>query len=241
MQIDIGRERHAARVDRQDRLATLPVGAVHRHTAVEAAWAQQRLVEVIGAVGRRDDDHRLARVEAIHLDEQLVECLLALVVGGQAGAALAAHRVDLVDEDDARRGLLGLVEEIAHTACADADQHLDELGAGHREEGHTRLACHGARQQRLTGARRANQQDALRNLAAEPLELLRRLEELDDLFKLGLRLVHPRDIREGRAGAVLHDELGAAAPEVEDVLLALRRPPREPEEQRRPAPQSAGC
>jgi len=39
-------------------------------------------------------------------------------------------RVDLVDEDDARRVLLGLAEEVAHARRADADEHLDELGAG---------------------------------------------------------------------------------------------------------------
>ena len=43
------------------------------------------------------------RVEAVHLDQDLVERLLALVVAAaQAGAALAADGVDLVDEDDAR-------------------------------------------------------------------------------------------------------------------------------------------
>ena len=56
-----------------------------------------------------------SQLEAVHLDEQLVERLLALVVAPtQAGAAMAADRVDLVHEDDARRRLLGLLEEIAH-------------------------------------------------------------------------------------------------------------------------------
>ena len=42
-------------------------------------------------------------VEAVHLDEQLVERLLALVVAAaEAGAAVAADGVDLVDEDDRR-------------------------------------------------------------------------------------------------------------------------------------------
>jgi len=43
-----------------------------------------------------------------------------------AGAAFAADGVDLVDEDDARRDALGLVEQIAHAAGADADEHFDE-------------------------------------------------------------------------------------------------------------------
>ena len=42
-------------------------------------------------------------VEAVHLDEQLVERLLALVVAAaEPGAAMTADGVDLVDEDDRR-------------------------------------------------------------------------------------------------------------------------------------------
>jgi hypothetical protein len=54
-------------------------------------------------VRRGDQDDAAAGVEAVHLDEQLVQGLLALVVPAAegAGAALAADRVDLVDEDDA--------------------------------------------------------------------------------------------------------------------------------------------
>ena len=44
-------------------------------------------------------------------------------------AAVATDRVDFVDEDDARRVLLGLVEHVAHAAGADTDEHLDEIGA----------------------------------------------------------------------------------------------------------------
>ena len=55
------------------------------------------------------------RLEAVHLDEQLVQRLLALVVAAaEAGAAVTADGVDLVDEDDAGRVLLALLEQVAH-------------------------------------------------------------------------------------------------------------------------------
>jgi hypothetical protein len=95
-----------------------------------------------------------AGFEAVHLDQQLVERLLALVVAAaQPRAALTAHRVDFVDEDDARRMLLGLLEHVAHARRADADEHLDEVGAGNREKRHLGLAGDRLRQQRLAGAR----------------------------------------------------------------------------------------
>ena len=82
-------------------------------------------------------------------------------------AALAADGVELVDEDDRRGGLLGLVEQVAHAGGADADDHLDELRRREREERHLGLAGDRARQQRLAGARRAGQQDALGDRRAE--------------------------------------------------------------------------
>ena len=132
---------------------------------------------------------------------------------------MAADRVDFVDEDDAGRVLLALLEHVAHAAGADADEHLDEVGAGDGEEGHVGLAGDGARQQRLTGARRADQQAALRDLAAEALELLRVLQELDDLLELDFGLVdaghvvegHPADLSRSAAGPALAEAHGLAA------------------------------
>ena len=51
---------------------------------------------------------REREIEAVHLDQQLVQRLLALLVGVTArSAASAPHRVDLVDEDDAAAVLRG--------------------------------------------------------------------------------------------------------------------------------------
>jgi hypothetical protein len=98
--------------------------------------AQQGRVEDVGAVGRGDEDHAGAGVEAVHLHQQLVERLLALVVAAaHAGAAVPADGVDLVDEDDAGAVLLRLLEQVAHPAGADADEHLDEVRAGDRKNG----------------------------------------------------------------------------------------------------------
>lgn len=102
------------------------VGPVHQHLAVEAAGTQQRLVEGFGAVGGGEDDQPDRAVEAVHLREQLVEGLLALVVAadGAADAARAAQRIELVDKDDGRRLPAG---QLAHTGRTHADEHLDKL------------------------------------------------------------------------------------------------------------------
>src|SRR5205814_9716520 len=108
--------------------------------------------------------------------------LLALVVtAAEAGAAVAPDGVDLVHEDDARAVLLGLLEQVAHARGADAHEHLHEVRAGDREERDARLTRDRAGEQGLAGARRAVEQDALRDARAEGLELLRVCEELLDL------------------------------------------------------------
>ena len=221
VQVDVRRHRLALRVHREDPLAALEVGRVHGDLAVEAARAQQRGVEDVGAVGGRDEDDVRVDVEAVHLDEHLVERLLALVVpAAHAGAAVAADGVDLVDEDDRRGVLLGLVEQVTDAAGADADEHLDEVRAGDRVERHARLTGDRAGEQRLAGPGRAVQQHALGDLGADGLELGRLREELLDLLELLDRLVDTRDVRERDLRGLLVDQLGLRLAEAHDARAA---------------------
>ena len=98
-----------------------------------------------------------------------------------------------------------------------------------REELRAGLVGHGLGQQRLAGAGRAVQQDALRDLGAERVEALRVAQEVDDLLQLRLGLVGagdvgPRDRADSESG-----------------LISLRLGPRHqlqrpPEEEARSAP-----
>ena len=197
LQLHVRRQLQPLQVDAQDIDAPLLVRPVHQHLAVEPPGPQQRRVEDLRPVGRRQDDDRHRAVEPVHLRQQLVERLLLLVLPAHRdGAAGPAQRVQLVDEDDARRRLARLLEQVAHAGGADADEHLDELGAVGGEERHARLAGHRAGQQRLAGARRADQQDAARDVRAQPGELVRPLQEIDDLVQFVLRLVDAGDVVE---------------------------------------------
>ena len=198
VEADVVGQRLALGVDVEDRLAALEVGLVDHDLAVEAPGPQQRRVEDVGPVGGGDEDDAGAGVEPVHLDQQLVEGLLALVVAAaHAGAAVAADGVDLVDEHDGGRRLLGLLEQVADPAGADADEHLDEVGARDGEERHAGLAGHGPGEQGLAGARRAVEQHALGDAGADGLEAGGVLQELLDLLQLLDRLVAAGDVGEG--------------------------------------------
>jgi hypothetical protein len=206
----------------EDRGRGLHVRRLDRDLPVEAARAQQRRVEDVGPVGGRDEDDVRLDVEAVHLDQQLVQRLLALVVAAaEARAAVPADGVDLVDEDDRRRVGLGLLEQVADPAGADADEHLDEVRAGDRVERHAGLAGDGPGEQRLAGTGLAVEQHALGDLRADRLELGGLGEELLDLLQLLDRLVRAGDVGEGHLGHVLADQPARDLPK---FITRSRRP-----------------
>ena len=153
VKIDVLGERHRPGVDLENLASSELVGRGDVHAAVESPRSQERGIEDLGSVRGREHDDPGARVKPVHLGQDLVERLLALIVtaGGKAAPAVPADGVELVDEDDRRRGLLGLLEEIADSRGADPDDHLDELRRRHGEERNSGLPGHRARQQRLAG------------------------------------------------------------------------------------------
>ena len=155
-------------MDSQDLLAAADIRLVDEHLPVEPPGTKQRRVQYLGPVGGAHDDDALARVEPVHFGEQLVQRLLALLVAAQRALhARFAERVELVDEDDARRFRFGLGELIAHARGADADEHLHELRAAQAEERHLGLPGDRFRQQRFSCPWRTDEQHAFRNAPAE--------------------------------------------------------------------------
>ena len=215
-------------MDAKDLLAPFHVGLVDQHLPIEPARAEQRGVEHFGSVRRAHDDDALARVEAVHLREQLVQRLLALFMAADRTLdADFSQRVELVDENDARRLRFGLLKEIADAGGTYADEHLDEFGSAQAEERHVRLAGNGAGEQRLAGPRRADEQHAFRDPAAEVGVLLRVLEELDDLLQFFFRFVDAGDVREPNLHFIVGVNLRAAARERHDAAFRAAHPPEE--------------
>ena len=181
----------------QDLFAAHDVRVRHHDLPVETARAQQRRVEHVRTVRGGDQDDAFIGLEAVHFDEQLVEGLFAFVIAAaKTCTTVPANGVDFIDEDDARRVLLGLLEHVAHTAGADTHEHFNEIGARDREERHIGLSGDRPCQQRLTGARRADQQHATRDATAQTLELLRIAQEVDDFLEIFLCLIHTGHVLE---------------------------------------------
>ena len=101
----------------EDLFATHLVGGRHHHTAIESARAQQRRIEHLGSVGGGQHDDTFGAGEPVHLGEDLIQGLLALVVSahGTSTGSGPADGIDLIDEDDGGGHGLGLREQITHS------------------------------------------------------------------------------------------------------------------------------
>ncbi len=71
-------------MDREDRLTSRNVGRRDEHLSVEATGAKKRRVEILEPVGGGHDDDLVTGVEAVELDEQLVQSLVVLPMDGAA-------------------------------------------------------------------------------------------------------------------------------------------------------------
>ena len=217
-EIDVRSRLHLAGVHGENLGPAFEIGERHADRPVEPAGAGQGRVEHVGPVGRGDDDDLVGRVEAVHLDENRVERLLAFVMsaGREPTASSTTDRVDLVEEDDARGVLLGLLEEVSHSTRTHADEHLDEVGTGDREERHVGLARDRLGEQRLAAAGESFEQHAPGNSSAESLESLGVLEEGDQFLDLLLGFLHPGHVLEGDVHGVLGLDPVAALAEVSE-------------------------
>ena len=215
VQVHVLRQMLVAGVDLQNGLAAPDVGQAHIHLPVETAGTEQGVIQNVGTVGGRHDDDALVAAEAVHLHKQLVQGLLALVMSAaQAAASLAAHGVDLVDEDDGGSHLLGLVKQVADTACAHAHIQLHKVGAGDGQKLNVCLACHSLCQQGLAGARRANQQHALGDAGAHGGIGFRVLQKVHDLRQLFLLFLAAGNVVEGLFVLLLAAQTGAGLAEL---------------------------
>ena len=185
-------------MDFQDLLPALDVGKAHVDLTVEPSGTKERRVQNVRAVGGSQDHYAFVGSKAVHLHQELVQCLLPLVVSAaHACAALAAHGVDLVDKDDGGRGPLGLLKEVPDAACANAHIELHEVRAGNGQKAHPRLAGNSLGKEGLAGARRAHQQHALGDAGADGDEFLGVFQDLHDLLELLLLLVSSGHVLEG--------------------------------------------
>mmetsp|Transcript_15164 Transcript_15164/g.41584 ORF Transcript_15164/g.41584 Transcript_15164/m.41584 type:complete len:334 (+) Transcript_15164:407-1408(+) len=188
---------------RQDDLEpAVGVRHLYTHDPVETPWPEQGLVQDLWPVCRGDHDHWPVCVpgaQTVHGGEELVERLLRFIASAQrlGGApARAPNRVDLVDEDDARRELPCAIEKLADARRPTAHEELDELRCCDTDEREVRLRSARASEERLTCPWRPHKKEAARNARAEGGVQPRVVEDLDCFPNLGFGFLGTREVSE---------------------------------------------
>ena len=115
-------------MDGQDIGAALAVWRVYHDRPVETPRPQERRIEDVRTVGRRQDDHAFCAGEAVHLSQDLIQRLFALIVTAERiRAARAPDGVYLVDEDDRGGDFTCFRKQLAHPTGSHAHDHFNEL------------------------------------------------------------------------------------------------------------------
>ena len=113
----------------KDCFPTHNVGRANLHAAVKTTRTKQRRIENVGTVCSRNKDNGIVFFKTIHLNKQLVEGLLALIMtAANTRATLTSYGVDFVDKHDGRSSMFCLLKEVAHARCAHAYKHFNKVG-----------------------------------------------------------------------------------------------------------------
>src|SRR5258707_1325954 len=100
--VDIFPEQNLARVNLQDALASPNVRTRNYDTPIKSSGSKQGRIQNVRPIRRSDQDHAVVRFKPVHLYQQLIQGLLALVMSAaEARPAMATNGVNLVNEDDA--------------------------------------------------------------------------------------------------------------------------------------------
>src|SRR5690606_2342410 len=219
--VHVGGQRHFAHVYFQNLLATTDVRQADHHLTVKTARTQQSGVQYVRTVGSSNDQYALAGFKTVHFNQQLVECLFALIVTtAQTSTTLTAHGVNFVDKDDARRLLLGGLEHVANAGSTHTHKHFHEIRTGNAEERHFGFASNGTSQQGFTGTGRANHQDTAGDTATQTLEASRVTQEIHQFLYIFLGFVATSNVGKGNWVSVLVQQTRTRLAKAECPALA---------------------
>mmetsp|Transcript_34560 Transcript_34560/g.55751 ORF Transcript_34560/g.55751 Transcript_34560/m.55751 type:complete len:456 (-) Transcript_34560:86-1453(-) len=186
LKVNVIRELHVLGVNAQAFHAARLVRHADVDLAVETTEATQGWVDGVRTIRSRHDYNVCARFETVHESEELRNnTTLYFAIDF---VTLRGDGIDLVDEDDRWRVLLGLSKGFAQIVLRLSGHLRHDFGAVNKEEKGTSLVGYRARNQGLARARRAKHEHTPGRLDAKRLEKTwvsqRKLDNLADLCKL---------------------------------------------------------
>ena len=185
----------------QDLFSSLQIRQFHRDSPVKTSRTKEGRIQGIRTVGRCQDDNTFRTVKSIHLGQQLVQCLLSLIVAADIAVTLFTDRINLIDKYDTRCFFVRLFEQVTHFCGTHTYEHLHELRSGDGEKRYVCLTGYCFCKQGFTGPRRTYQQRSLRHLCTDILIAFRMVQIIYDLCQQLFRFIltcHIRELDTGR-------------------------------------------
>src|SRR5437899_3551887 len=220
LEVDVFCKRHLTAAQTQNRRAIGCAGFGEAHDIVEPPAAQERRLDPFGPAGGGQKNHAFDVAQAVDLARQVTQNPLVDVRARARlliGADLWRDRVDRIEEQQARRRSARLLEDFAKRLLRLAEPFRVQLRAVDADERQLLLTRQRARDRGLPGARRSDEQDAVRRREAERpvkiveiVEIVADVRVLDDRLEQLLHVVKSADRCE-RRGAALDEELARRA------------------------------
>ena len=197
VQIDIRVQCLSFAVDFQNGNTSVLIRIIDGYLTVKPSGTQKGGVQYIPSVGGGHDNYTLIYRKAVHLNQQLIQCLLAFIMSAaEAGTAVTADSVDLINKHNGRRDFFCLFKKVADPACTDTDKHFNKITAADGEERNSGFTCNSFGKQCFPCTWRADKQDALWNSGAGFNIIFGVFQEIHHFLKFFLFFICSGNIRE---------------------------------------------
>ena len=112
----------------QDLFSSLNIRSSNHNLPVKTSRTQDGRIQNIHTVGSSHNDDSFIYTKTIHLYQQLIQCLLSLIVSAaHTGTTSSCNCVNLIDKDDTWSILFCFFKQITHTGCTHTYEHFHKI------------------------------------------------------------------------------------------------------------------
>lgn len=133
--IKIGWKRKIEKMKIEDMLEEENIRVRKKEMKVEKERKKERRIKKVGKVGGRNKDDRLIGLKKVNIEKKMIESMLEIVIEEEKkGEKMKEKRIDLIDEDNEGRIIIGMLKNIEEEDWEEKEENLKEVRKGNGEE-----------------------------------------------------------------------------------------------------------
>lgn len=135
IEIKIGWKRKIEKMKIENMLEEENIRVRKKEMKVEKEWKKERRIKKVGKVGGRNKDDRLIGLKKVNIEKKMVESMLEIVIEEEKkGEKMKEKRIDLIDEDNEGRIIIGMLKNIEEEDWEEKEENLKKVRKGNGEE-----------------------------------------------------------------------------------------------------------